>query len=289
MINALWLGAAAMSAQQLKVDTIANNLANVNTIGYKRGRVNFQELVYTAVPEWPGSITGTPGTPGAQAGDPAAPAGTQPTTFGPTTLNIGAGARALGVERQVTPGLLQATGVETDLGLDGEGYFGVRTPDGEILYTRDGSFSFDGSGNLVTASGDAVVVEGAAPLPVGWKDLSVAQDGTITVSVSGQAQPRNLGRVAVHRFGNPAGLEAVGKNLYRATEASGAAVAEPASGAGAGGAVATRVRQGYLEASNVSLIDEMVGLMQAQRAYEMGAKIIQNADTLMSIANSLKR
>jgi flagellar basal-body rod protein FlgG len=274
-----------MSAQQLKVDTISNNLANVNTTGYKRGRVNFQELVYVTVPEWPGSNLGTQ----------APPQGAQAVPFGPATLKVGAGTRAIGVERLQTAGLLQSTGVETDLGLDGDGFFGIRTSSGETLYTRDGHFTFDAAGNLVTSAGESVVIEGGTRLPVGAKDLSVARDGTITATVSGQAQPSNFGRISLFRFGNPGGLEAMGQNLYQATEASGPAAAETGTGAGgaggSGGTVTTptKVRQEYLEASNVSLIDEMVGLMQAQRAYEMGAKIVQNADTLMAIANGLKR
>lgn len=281
MINSLWLGAASMTAQQLKVDSIASNLANVNTTGYKRGRVNFQELVYVtggvgstaaAAP-----VAGT--TPGAGT---VASAGTIP--YGPVQTLIGTGIRPAGVERLQGQGILQATSVETDLGLDGEGYFAVTTESGETLYTRDGHFSFDAQGNLVTADGDPVVIEAAAPLPAGAKNLSIAQDGAITATVDGEEQPRALGRIQIYRFSNPGGLEATGRNLFRTTQASGQAVAQdPASGA------ITRVRQGYLEASNVSLIDEMVGLMEAQRAYEMGAKIVQNADTLLGIANSLRR
>ncbi len=277
MINALWLGSAAMSAQQLKVDTIANNLANINTTGYKRGRVNFQELIYT--PEGPGIA--------------AATAGPAPATYGPSTVFVGAGIRPLGVERLATQGVIQSTGIDTDLALDGEGYFGVTTATGETLYTRDGHFSFDGSGNLVTAGGDRVSVEGGAPLPAGVRNITIGIDGAITASVAGEQTPRQLGRISLFRFANPGGLEAAGQNLCRATEAAGPAVPENAATGQPGnvgpGSRATRVRQGFLETSNVSALDEMVGLMQAQRAYEMSAKIIQNADTLLAIANGLRR
>ncbi len=269
MINALWLGAAAMSAQQLKVDAIANNLANVNTTGYKRGRVNFQELVYE--PEGTGA-----------AAEPA---------YGPVTVLAGTGIRPIGVERLTDQGTLQSTGLETDLALDGEGYFAVTGAVGETYYTRDGHFSFDGAGNLVTAGGDQVVIDGAAPLPAGAKNVTIAGDGSITAAVDGQQTPSRLGRISLFRFANPGGLDAVGHNLFRATEASGDAAPDNAAQAGAAGSgnAATRIRQGFLEASNVSTLDEMVGLMQAQRAYEMSAKVIQNADLMMAIANGLRR
>jgi len=302
VINALWLGSAAMTAQQLKVDAIANNLANVNTTGYKRSRVSFQELIY--VPEGPvasqtapqpASQTASPNAPTGAAGE-AGPAG--PAPYGPVAVLAGVGVRPAGVERLATQGILQPTGIETDLGLDGEGYFGVTTAGGETLYTRDGHLIFDGVGNLVTANGDRVIVEGSAPLPAGARNISIDSDGTITATVEGEKTPRRLGRITLFRFVNPGGLEAVGQNLYRATGASGQAVQESsagagsgpaAPGAGAGGAATTRIRQGFLETSNVSVLDEMVGLIEAQRAYEISAKIIQNADNLLAIANGLRR
>ncbi|MHB0886663.1 MAG: flagellar hook-basal body protein [Bacillota bacterium] len=285
MINALWLGAAAMSAQQLKVDTIANNLANVNTTGYKRGRVNFQELVY--VPEGAGAATAAQAQAQANAGQ--APAAAQP-AYGPVTVLAGTGIRPIGVERLTNQGIIQNTGIETDLALDGDGYFAIAGADGATYYTRDGHFGFDGAGNLVTAGGHRVVIDGAAPLPAGAKEFTIAADGTVTATVGGQQTPSQLGRISLFRFANPGGLDAIGHNLFQATEASGEAAPDaPQAGPVGPGALATRVRQGYLETSNVSVLDEMVGLMQAQRAYEMSAKVIQNADQLMAIANGLRR
>jgi len=261
MERALKTAASGMYAQQLNVDAIANNLANVNTTAFKQTRVEFQDLMYETL-----RATGIPnqqgGTPPAelQVGD-----GTVPSS---TTMDFGQGG-------------LSPTQNQLDFGIQGDGFFRIRMPDGTESYTRDGSFKVSGDGELVTSNG--YIVEPGFTIPQDTTSLSVGSDGTVQATVSGQANPVTLGQLQLAKFINPAGLHAMGSNLYQETVASGSPILSNAGSTGFG-----TIQQGYLESSNVSVVTEMVNMIQAERAYELNSKAIQTADDMMQQANNLK-
>jgi flagellar basal-body rod protein FlgG len=262
MIRALWTAAAGMNAEQLTVDVIANNLANINTAGFKRSRVDFQDLLY--------QTERVPGT--ASARNAQVPAGIQ----------VGLGSRPGAVYKIFSQGTFQQTGNPLDLAIEGDGFFQVQLPDGRIAYTRDGAFKLDNQGRTVTADGFPILPE--ITIPPDALSISIGQDGTVSVMLPGQTQPQEVGQIQLARFVNPAGLQSIGRNLFVATFASG----EPQVGTpgleGFGS-----IAQGFLEMSNVKVVEEMVALITALRAYEVNSKAIQTADEMLSIANQVRR
>jgi len=264
LIRALWTAASGMVSQQLKVDTIANNLANVNTAGFKKTRVDFQDLVYSRM-----RIPGAVGEGDVQI---------------PTGLEIGHGARPAATSRLFSQGNLERTENPLDLAIEGDGFFQVALADGTIAYTRDGSFKLNAEGEIVTSDGFRLEWDGSE-IPPEATEVSISSDGTVTARLAGEDEPDEIGRIELARFTNPAGLEAVGKNLFRASPASG----EPTVGMPGGEEGAGTILQGYLEMSNVQVVDEMVALIAAQRAYELNSKAVQTSDDMLGIANNLKR
>ena len=263
MIRALFSAASGMVAQQLNIDNVANNLANANTTGFKHRRVLFQDLLYQNLI-----------APGNSAG--------QQTVF-PTGLQLGLGTRVVSNEVIFKQGDFVSTGNPLDLVIEGAGFFQVRLPSGELVYTRDGSFHLDRDGNLVTSNGDAL--DPNITIPPGALDISIADDGTLSFKQPGQTQAQQGGPIQLAGFQNPAGLLALGNNLFQPTEASGdAIVGEPGGQEGLG-----RLRQGFLENSNVSVVEEFINMIVSQRAYEANARVVRAADEMYQEANNLSR
>lgn len=262
MMRALWSAASGMVAQQLNVDTIANNLANVNTAGFKRQRVDFQDLMY--------QTSRTAGTPIAQ--------GVQL----PTGTQVGLGTRAAATTKIFSQGTFQETGNALDMVIEGDGFFQVTTPNGNIAYTRAGTFKLDSGGNIVTP--DGYQLEPAITIPPNAATVSVGGDGTVSVTLAGQDAPQSIGQITIARFANPAGLSNIGHSLYATTAGSGAAdVGTP--GQDGRGALA----QGVLELSNVQVVEEMVNMITAQRAYEANSQAVKVADDMLQTANNTRR
>jgi len=261
-MRGLWSAASGMAAQQMNMDVIANNLANANTSGFKAARADFQDLLYQTM----------------QAPGATAAAGAQV----PTGIQVGLGTRCAAVQRMFITGQLRQTGNALDLAIEGDGFFTVLTPDGTTAYTRDGAFKLDGNGRVVSSEG--CVLQPEITVPPEATNITVGRDGTVTVSLPGQTEPQTLGQIQLARFLNPAGLSAIGRNMYVATAASGEAV----TGLGGSNGFGT-VAQYSLEMSNVKIIDEMVNLIVAQRAYEVNSKAIQASDEMLQMANNLRR
>jgi flagellar basal-body rod protein FlgG len=262
MIRALWTAAAGMQCQQVNVDVIANNLANVNTTGFKKSRVEFQDVLYQNIRR-----AGTASAIGAEV---------------PTGLAIGYGTRASATVREFTEGNLTPTGNPLDLAIDGDGFFQVQLPDGTTGYTRDGAFKIDGEGQIVNSDGYFLLPQMSVPQDA--TAVSVGTDGTVEVMVAGQTDPQQIGQIELARFVNPAGMTSLGRNLAIPTRASGDPITDVPTQSGLG-----QIDQGYLEMSNVAVVDEMVNMIVAQRSYEMNSKAIQTADDMAGIANNLKR
>ena len=254
MINSLWISKNGMEAQQTQLDVISNNLANVSTTGFKRANAVFEDLMYQNL---------------RQVG---AAANEQSTL--PTGLQLGLGVRTVATSRSFIQGSLQQTNNQLDLAINGGGFFQVTMPDGTLGYTRDGTFQVNSAGQLVNSSGLAVA--NGITIPAGAKNVSVASDGTVSVTVSGSATPQTVGTIAMATFINPAGLEPKGQNIYAETAASGT----PTSGTpGANGL--GLIMQGYLETSNVNVVQELVSMIQTQRAYELNSKAVQTTDQML--------
>lgn len=262
MMRALWTAASGMAAQQSNVDVISNNLANVNTTGFKKSRNDFEDLMYQTIRQ-SGSSTG-------------------PDTQLPTGIQLGHGVRQVATQKVYTEGNFQTTGNSLDMAIEGEGFFQVNMPDGTIAYTRDGSFKKDSQGRLVTSEG--YPVEPAITIPSNATDVAVSQDGHVTAKVAGQTAPQDLGQLQLVRFVNPAGLDSMGQNLLKETAASGSPTAGNPGTDGAG-----TIIQNTLEMSNVAVVDEMVNMIVAQRAYELNSKAITTCDTMLEQAAQLKR
>jgi len=262
MIRSLWTAATGMSAQNTNVDVIANNLANVNTSGFKRGRANFQDLMYQQIK-----------APGAEASQ----AGTQL----PTGIQIGLGVQTAGVQSIFTEGSFQQTGNPLDLAIEGRGFFQVQLPNGEMAYTRAGSFSVDAQGQIVTPDGN--VLQPAIVVPADTVTLTIGADGTISAMQPGNVNT-TLGTLQLANFSNPSGLMHIGRSLYQTSNASGEAITGIPGNNGFGG-----ITQGTLEMSNVNAVEEMVNLIAGQRAYEMNSKAIQASDDMLHIANTIRR
>jgi flagellar basal-body rod protein FlgG len=254
MIRSLWIAKTGLEAQQTQMDVIANNLANVSTNGFKKSRAVFEDLLYQNVRQ-----------PGAQS--------SQQTQL-PSGLQLGSGTRTVATERIHTQGNPLSTGNSKDVMVNGAGYFQVLLPDGTAAYTRDGSFQSDNNGQLVTASG--FVVQPAITVPSNALSLTVARDGTVSVTLPGIAAPAQIGSLQLATFVNPAGLESKGENLYVETGASGNPQTNTPGTNGAG-----VLMQGYVETSNVSVVEEMVNMIQTQRAYEINSKAITTSDQML--------
>jgi flagellar basal-body rod protein FlgG len=263
MIRALYSAASGMTAQQLNVDNIANNLANANTTGYKMRRAQFQDLLYQSIIQ-----------PGSSAGQQ---------TVVPTGLQVGLGTRPSSNEIIFTQGNFQATENPLDLVIQGRGFFQVRRPTGELAYTRAGSFHLDRDGAIVTADGDPI--EPQITIPPDAQTVSIATDGTVSFTQQGQTSAQLGGQIQLAIFQNPAGLNSIGRNLYLPTDASGdATVGNPGGQEGMG-----TLLQGYIEQSNVSVVDEFINLIVSQRAYEANSKVVKAADDMYQQVNQIPR
>jgi len=254
MLPALWVSKTGLAAQDANLAAISNNLANVSTTGFKRDRVEFQDLLY--------QIRRQPGAASSQESEL------------PSGLQLGTGVRVVGTQKLFSAGPLQDTQHPMDLAIDGRGFFQVALPDGSIGYTRDGSFHLNGEGQMVTAQG--FVLEPGISLPEQVKSFTVGEDGTVSITVQGDGQAQEIGSIQLADFINPAGLEAIGGNLYIETNASGA----PRIGTPGLDGIGS-LKQKRLEGSNVSVVEELVNMITTQRAYEMNSKVISSADQML--------
>ncbi len=262
MNRALRTAATGMLAQQLNIDTIAHNLANVNTTGFKKSRPEFQDLMYQTL-----KATGVSQNPNLQQA---------------AELQVGNGAVPVATSKSFTQGDIQPTQNQLDIALQGEGFFQIRRPDGTLAYTRDGAFKMSGDGTLVTSQG--YLVEPAVTFSSDTTEIVIGRDGAIEAKTVGDAETVRLGQFELVKFVNPAGLRAIGGDLYVETSASGAPIPGSATTEGFG-----EVMQGYLESSNVDVVEEMVGMITAQRAYEISAKTIKTVEDMLSVATNVKR
>ena len=255
MINSLWIAKTGMSAQQTQLDVISHNLANVSTTGYKRNNAVFEDLIYQNLRQV-----------GAQS--------TEQNQL-PTGLHLGLGVRTVATSRNFTQGSLQQTGNRLDVAINGNGFFEVTMPDGTIGYTRDGSFQLDSQGRIVNSNG--LPVANGITVPGNATSLNISEDGIVTATLPGNTQPQQLGSLAMASFINSAALEPVGQNLYKESAASG----QPQQGTPGTNGLGV-MRQGFLESSNVNVVEELVTMIQTQRAYEMNSKAIQTSDQMLA-------
>jgi len=262
MNRALFTAATGLQVQQLNIDNISNNIANSVTVGFKRARLEFQDLLYQ-----------NQRTPGA--------ASTNSTQY-PVGLQIGLGARSVSSERIFTQGDFRQTENPLDLVIEGKGFFQVRLSDGSLAYTRAGSLHLDANGRVVTAGGDPI--EPAITIPQDATSISVGTDGTVSVTQAGQTNAAQVGQINLATFANPSGLEALGRNLFRETAASGQAITGAPGTNGLG-----QIEQGFVENSNVNIVEELVNMIIAQRAYETNSRVINTADNMLSIINNAIR
>ncbi len=255
MNRSLWIAKSGMEGQQFKLDTISNNLANVGTSGFKRGGVVFEDLMYDSLRQV-----------GAASSDQ---------TQLPTGLQVGLGARVSASTRNFSQGNLQQTGNNLDMAIKGQGFFQIQLPDGSTGYTRDGSFQLDATGQIVTANGHAL--QPGIIIPANAQSVTIAADGSVNVTLPGQAAPQSVGQLQLASFINPGGLDPRGQNLYAETAASGAPSAGTPGSDGRGG-----LMQGYVEGSNVNVVEELVAMIATQRAYELNSKAIQTTDQMLA-------
>jgi flagellar basal-body rod protein FlgG len=261
MNPALWAAKTGLDAQQTRMAVTSNNLANVGTTGFKKGRAVFEDLLYQNV---------------RQVG-----AATSQDTIAPTGLSLGTGVRVVATEKSFTQGNLSQTGNSLDVAISGRGFFQVLLPDGTMGYTRDGSFNVNAQGELVTSSGYAV--QPGISIPDGAQSVSIGKDGTISVQIAGQSAPTQVGSLQLFDFINPAGLQPRGENMYLESAASGTATSGTPGLNGLG-----MTEQGSLEASNVNVVEELVNMIETQRAYEMNSKAISTTDQMLEyITNQL--
>ena len=262
MIRALYTAATGMNAQETNIDVVSNNLANVNTTSFKKSRADFQDLVYQYIVE--------PGAP------------TSESTSSPSGIQVGLGVKTAAVQKIFSQGDLQNTGNQLDLAIEGEGFFPIILPDGTDAYTRSGTFQLNEDGDIVTPEGYQLAAN--INIPPDSQAIMIGQDGTVSVRVPGSPTPSQVGTFDAVRFPNNAGLRAMGMNLYQETESSGAAVPGTFGEDGFG-----RLSQGFLETSNVSVVEQVVNMITAQRAYEASSKGVQSADEMLGQAINLKR
>jgi flagellar basal-body rod protein FlgG len=262
MIRALYTAASGMNAQQANIDNIANNLANVNTAGFKRTRLEFEDLVYDQ--------TRAAGAPTSSTGE------------APVGLESGLGVRITATARDFARGNLRSTSGPLDLAIEGDGFFQLQLPGGDIGYTRAGSFHVNGDGLIVTS--DGYPLEPAITIPANATSTTISRDGIVSVSIAGQSAPQQVGTIETTVFNNPAGLTALGGNVYSATTASG----QPTTGAPGSESRGT-LAQGFVEDSNVSVVEEMVNMILGQRAYEANSRVVKAADEMLSQVNQIVR
>jgi flagellar basal-body rod protein FlgG len=262
MVRSLYTAATGMMAQQTQIDVVSNNISNVNTIGYKKQRAEFADLFYQTM-EYAGTSTSA-------------------TTKSPTGINVGLGVRPTAITKIFTQGNLKQTNNNLDVAIQGDGFFQVQLPDGRIGYTRDGAFKLDADGNLVTSDGYKVIPE--ITLPPTTVQISIGTDGTISILEAGDTQMQEIGQIELAKFINPAGLHSLGSNLYINTSASGDPIVGTPGTEGLG-----EVRQGFVEMSNVQLVEEMTDLITGQRAYDAASKAIMTSDEMLQTVNNLKR
>ncbi len=254
MIRSLWIAKTGLDAQQTQLDVISNNLANVGTSGFKRSRAVFEDLLYQTLRQ-----------PGAQS--------SQQTQL-PTGLHLGTGVKPVASERVFTQGNLQQTGNTLDVAVNGQGFFQVTLPDGTIAYTRDGSFHLDSQGQVVSSSG--YPLSPAITIPATAQNITIGRDGIVTVTQQGQAAPTQVGTIQLANFINAAGLQGQGENLYVETAASGTPTTNAPGSNGLG-----VLQQGYVETSNVNVVEELVNMIQTQRAYEINSKAVSTSDHML--------
>ncbi len=262
MLRSLFISASGMEAQRLNLDVIANNLANVNTVGFKKSRADFQDLMYQNLR--------TPGAPSAE--------GLQI----PSGIMIGLGVKLVAVQKIFTQGDFIQTGNSLDMVIEGDGFFQVTLPDGTIAYTRAGAFKLDREGRIVNS--DGYILEPGITIPPDTRNITVGADGKVTVLQAGSSTPVEVGQIELTKFANPAGLMPIGKNLYMPTDSSGEAIRGIPGSEGLG-----TIAQGFLELSNVNIVEEMVNMIVSQRAYEINSKAIQASDEMLQTINNLKR
>ncbi|MEW5558734.1 flagellar basal-body rod protein FlgG [Enterobacter asburiae] len=260
MIRSLWIAKTGLEAQQLNMDVISNNLANVNTNGFKRQRAVFQDLLYQTMRQ-----------PGAQASEQ---------TSLPSGLQLGTGVRPVSTQRVHTQGGFNPTGNELDVAIEGKGFFPVQMPDGSTAYTRDGHFDKNENGQLVNADGHPI--QPGITVPADAKKLEISPDGIVSATVPGQAEPQQIGQLTLATFVNEAGLESIGGNLYRETQASGAP-----NELNPGLEDAGTLKQSYVETSNVNVAEELVSMIQVQRAYEINSKAVSASDQMLQRLSQL--
>ncbi|MCB1776345.1 MAG: flagellar basal-body rod protein FlgG [Candidatus Competibacteraceae bacterium] len=259
MTAALWVGKTGLDAQQTRISVIANNLANVSTTGFKRGRAQFEDLLYQNVRQVGGQTTEN--------------------TELPSGLMLGAGVRIVSTAKTFTQGNVIQTDNSLDLAINGRGFFQILLPDGNVAYTRDGSFQVNADGQIVTSSG--FELQPAITIPPNCLSITVGKDGAVSALTAGQTQPANLGTIQTVDFINPAGLQPIGENLFLESGASGAPQADNPGNNGLG-----YLMQGALETSNVNVVEEMVDMIETQRAYEMNSKVISATDQMLQYVNN---
>lgn len=260
MMRSLFTAATGMKGQQQQIDTIANNLANVNTTGFKKSRNHFQDLLYQ--------------------NEKKAGVASSASTQVPVGIHVGHGTKHVSTEKIFTQGNLQSTGNQLDLSIDGLGFFQILQPNGAIAFSRAGQFNIDGQGRLVTDEG--MFLDPEINIPQETTKIQVGFDGTVSVFLRDETEPEAIGTMQLARFSNPAGLTPIGKNLYVSSPASGTPIVEVPGIAGMG-----TLNQGFLESSNVSVVEEMVNMITAQRAYEVNSKAIQTSDQMLQTVNNL--
>jgi flagellar basal-body rod protein FlgG len=253
-----------MIGQQFNIDTVSNNLSNVNTTGFKKQRAEFEDLLYQTV-----LMAGTPATE---------------VTEVPTGIQVGHGVKVAATQKMFTQGSLQATGNKLDIAMEGEGFFKIQMYDGTMAYTRDGSLKIDSNRQVVTSNGYLLEPQLVLPENSIMETLSISQDGRITVKIVGEDDPVDIGQMEIYRFVNPAGLRSIGGNLFKTTPASGEEIPGQPGLEGM-----AKLHQGFLEMSNVKVVEEMVNMIVAQRAYEINSKAIQTSDSMLATAIALKR
>ena len=262
MISALWSASTGMKGQQTNIDVISNNLANVNSSGFKKSRVDFEDLMYQTLNQ-----PGSPDTQGSQI---------------PVGIEKGHGTTVSSTQKIFTIGDLQNTDNPLDIVIEGDGFLQVARPDGSIAYTRDGALKQDSQGRIVTSEGYPVLPN--ISIPQDTTDITITSDGTVNVKLAGREDSQQIGQLELARFSNPGGLNSAGRNLFEETVASGPAMLGTPGSEGFG-----TIAQGFLEKSNVEVVEEMVNMIGAQRAYEVNSKTIQAADEMLATANQLRR
>lgn len=262
MLRSLYTAATGMIAQQTQIDTTSNNIANVNTIGYKKQRAEFADLMYQTM-EYAGTSTSS-------------------TTISPTGIEVGLGVRPTAISKLFTQGNFKETGNPLDMAITGQGFFQVQLPDGTTAYTRNGSFKLDSNGNIVNSDGYQMIPQ--VTIPQDATQISIGTDGTVSVLQAGQTQMTQVGQIELANFVNPAGLHSLGNNNYINTTASGDPITSTPGLNGLG-----EIRQQFVEMSNVQLVEEMTDLITGQRAYEANSKAITTSDEMLQTVNSLKR